>query len=50
MTVAEYIDKLERDAPKNVPLSMLSDAPLVVSRRKAKPPTSIGRRGFIISY
>ena len=33
MTVAEYIDKLERDAPKNVPLSMLTDAPLVVSRR-----------------
>lgn len=33
MTVAEYIDKLERNAPKNAPLSMLTDAPLVVSRR-----------------
>lgn len=33
MTVPEYLDTLERAAPKNVPLSMLADAPLVVSRR-----------------
>lgn len=35
MTVAEYIDKLERDAPKNVPMDYLArSGTLIMSRNK----------------
>ena len=34
MTVSEYISKLERSWPRNVPLELLRDAVIVVSRWK----------------